>query len=87
LAEKLGDLARRAFHLLGCRDYARVDFRVRNGKPYILEVNPNPCYLPSSGFETGLQSAGISHAEFTVLLVQAASSRGSKIAPARCSVV
>jgi D-alanine-D-alanine ligase len=87
LAEKLGDLARRAFHLLGCRDYARVDFRVRNGKPYILEVNPNPCYLPSSGFETGLQSAGISHAEFTVLLVQAAFSRASKIAPARCSVV
>jgi D-alanine-D-alanine ligase len=40
---KLNQLAMRAFRLLGCRDYARVDFRVKpNGKAYILEVNPNP---------------------------------------------
>jgi D-alanine-D-alanine ligase len=87
LAEKLGDVGRRAFHLLGCRDYARVDCRVRNGKPYILEVNPNPCYLPSAGFEGGLQSAGMSHSEFTVQLVQAALKRAGKCATSRCVTV
>jgi D-alanine-D-alanine ligase len=63
--------------LLGCRDYARVDFRVRpNGKPYILEVNPNPDFSPLAGLAGGLQSAGVSHAQFTLELVQAALLRG-----------
>lgn len=75
LAGKLADLAKRAFHLLGCRDYARVDFRLKGSKPYILEVNPNPCFAPSAGLAGGLQSAGITHGQFTIELVQAALSR------------
>jgi D-alanine-D-alanine ligase len=39
-----------AFHALGLRDHARVDFRLaRDGKVYLIEANPNP-YL-SSGAE------------------------------------
>jgi D-alanine-D-alanine ligase len=76
LADKVCELAKRAYHLLGCRDYARVDFRVRNGKPFILEVNPNPSYEPSGGLVGGLESAGLTHAQFTVELVQAALARG-----------
>jgi D-alanine-D-alanine ligase len=71
-------LARRAFRLLGCRDYARVDFRVRGSKPYILEVNPNPDFSPNAGLSGGLESAGISHTQFTVDLVQRALARGGK---------
>ena len=42
-AEKIRDIARRAYKELGCRDYARIDMRVdEEGNPYILEVNPNP---------------------------------------------
>jgi D-alanine-D-alanine ligase len=77
LAAKLGELARKAFRLLGCRDYARVDFRVRTGgKPYILEVNPNPDFSPLAGLSGGLQSAGLTHAGFTLELVQRALARG-----------
>jgi D-alanine-D-alanine ligase len=75
LAEKLGDRARRAFRLLGCRDFARVDYRVHNGKPYILEVNPNPCFHPQGGLIGGLESVGITHAQFTAVLVEAAAAR------------
>jgi D-alanine-D-alanine ligase len=76
LAERLVALARQAFYLLGCRDYARVDFRVRpSAKPYILEVNPNPDFSPSAGLAGGLASAGIAHAQFTVDLVHAALAR------------
>ncbi|HEY7311044.1 MAG TPA: ATP-grasp domain-containing protein [Gemmataceae bacterium] len=85
LRGKLETLARQTFRLLGCRDYARVDFRVRGGKPYILEVNPNPDFSPEAGLAGGLQSAGISHTRFTVNLVQCALARGGKVLPAlRC---
>lgn len=78
LADRLGELSRKAFRLLNCRDYARVDFRVRpTGKPYILEVNPNPDFNPTAGLSGGLTSAGITHAQFTVDLVHAALARGS----------
>ncbi|HEV3263677.1 MAG TPA: hypothetical protein VG013_42975 [Gemmataceae bacterium] len=79
LAERLGGLARRAFRLLGCRDYARVDFRVRpSGEPYLLEVNPNPDFNPTAGLAGGLASAGLTHAQFTVDLVRGAMARGHK---------
>jgi len=74
-----GALARQAFRLLGCRDYARVDFRVKpTGRPYILEVNPNPDFSPTAGLCGGLTSAGLTHAQFTVDLVKRALARGQR---------
>lgn len=85
LRDKLQMLAVQAFRLLGCRDYARVDFRVRGSKPFILEVNPNPDFSPMAGLSGGLESAGIPHAQFTVDLVQRALARGGKTTlTARC---
>lgn len=37
-----------AFHALGLRDVARLDFRVRDGVPYFLEANPLPGMNPES---------------------------------------
>ena len=44
LAREIDRLSRAAFHLAGCRDYVRVDFRLTaDGEPFVLEVNAKVC--------------------------------------------
>jgi D-alanine-D-alanine ligase len=52
-------VAIRAYHALGCRDYARVDMRldVNTGEPYILEVNPNPDLAESCAFTASARAS------------------------------
>jgi len=65
MKERVEQLAVRTFKLFGCRDYARIDFRIgREGKIYVLEVNPNPDISPQSGMARALRVQGMSYAEF-----------------------
>jgi D-alanine-D-alanine ligase len=36
------------YRILGCRDVSRIDFRLRRGVPYFLELNPLPGLNPGS---------------------------------------
>jgi len=57
---KLRDISLRCWNLFDLHGYARVDFRVdRNGKPWVLEINANPCISPDSGFVAAAQHAGL----------------------------
>lgn len=57
-------VAVRAYQVLGCRDYARVDMRVdQNGDPYILEVNPNPDLADGCAFAQCVRASGRTYAQ------------------------
>ncbi len=82
LAQELAAMTQRAYHLVGCRDYARLDVRMTaSGGFAILEVNPNP-NLNSRLMRLALEGHGRSFTELVTALVRNALSRGGRGAPA-----
>lgn len=74
LLEELRSLAQECWQLFGLRGYARVDFRVdRQDRPWILEINANPCLSPDAGFAAAVHQAGLSLAEAVGRIVEAGS--------------
>jgi D-alanine-D-alanine ligase len=71
LRDKLHQYSLAAFQAMGCRDYARVDFRMGNdGRVAILEVNPNPDASLDAGYCRALTAAGIEYARFWSLMIE-----------------
>lgn len=61
---------------LGCRDVARIDFRLRNHVPYFLEVNPLPGLNPAiSDLPIMARAMGIEYPELIGRILQAAMER------------
>jgi D-alanine-D-alanine ligase len=65
-----------AFRALGCRDVARIDFRLRNEVPYFLEANPLPGLSPdSSDLVLLAEGMGIEYQELIGQILEAAMAR------------
>ncbi|MFH1288828.1 MAG: ATP-grasp domain-containing protein [bacterium] len=66
LKKKVEDICKKAFNVLRCRDWCRIDVRLdKNGEPHIIELNPLPGVLPNpednSCFPKAARSTGISY--------------------------
>ncbi len=73
---KMKSVAVRCFELIGCRDYARVDFRMtKEGVPYVLEVNPNPDISDDAGFARSARAYGFTFPEIIGKIVEVALER------------
>lgn len=60
LLARMVEIARSCWQLFGLRGYARVDFRVDgSGRPWVLEINANPCISPDAGFAAAAGRAGL----------------------------
>ena len=59
LLAALERISRSCWELFDLHGYARVDFRVdAEGRPWVLEINTNPCISPDSGFIAAASQAG-----------------------------
>lgn len=72
LHKKLEQAATRAFEFLGLRGYARIDFRVVRGTPFVIDVNPNPDISMDAGLARAALHAGLSYADLIERVVQLA---------------
>ena len=64
-----------AYEAIGCRDYARIDLRLRNGIFYVLDVNPNADLSPDTSMVYAAEKAGFSYGALCSRLVNLAARR------------
>jgi D-alanine-D-alanine ligase len=73
---KLLDYANAMFERTGCRDYARIDFRVdTGGQIKLLEVNPNPGWCWDGKLAMMAEYDGLRYADLLGLIIDAARER------------
>ena len=62
LEARLREAALRTYQAVECRDFGRVDFRVdRQGRPYVLEINPLPSLATADVFTLLAKQLGLSY--------------------------
>jgi len=64
-----------SFMASGCRDYARIDMRMKDGALYVLDVNPNADISPDTSTISAAELAGYSYGEFAVSIINMAARR------------
>ncbi len=76
LKAALVEVALKAYDVMGCRDYARVDTRVgEDGRVYVIEVNPNPDLSSDAGLARAARAAGMDYAGLIAEIVRVAEER------------
>lgn len=58
LEKTIQQTAKKVYRIVGASDYARVDFRVKDNVPYVLELNPNPDIASDVDEDTGFTRSG-----------------------------
>ncbi len=64
-----------AYRAAGCRDYGRIDVRLRNGVFNVIDINPNPDINPLTSLTQAAADAGYSYGEMGSRIVNFAAAR------------
>jgi D-alanine-D-alanine ligase len=73
--ERLKKTSILAYKTSGCRDYARLDIRLRDGIFYVLDVNPNSDVSAEASMACAAEYAGYSHGEMISRIINLAAKR------------
>ncbi len=73
--ERLKHTSILAYKTTGCRDYARLDIRIRDGVFYVLDVNPNSDITADASMACAAEVAGYSYGEMISRIVNLAARR------------
>jgi D-alanine-D-alanine ligase len=74
--EEIEQYAIKVFKVLGLRDYARMDIRLKDDKPYFIEVNSMPQLVPVYSDITKMgEAAGYSYNEFILTIMDSSLER------------
>ncbi len=69
-----------AYTALGCRDYGRIDLRLKHGRPMVLDVNSNCDVCPDGGFAAAAVAAGLTYGEMMEQIMRFALERSRQVA-------
>jgi D-alanine-D-alanine ligase len=73
LVAELAALSKKTWHAMNLSGYARVDYRVdADNRPFILEINTNPCLTPGAGFPAAAERGGLAYAQLVRRIVSLA---------------
>lgn len=73
LLRALDEISRACWRAFDMRGYARVDYRVdAQGRPFIIDINPNPCLTSDAGFMAAAGRAGLKPAQVIEKICNAA---------------
>lgn len=54
------NICKKCWHKFGLKGYVRLDFRIDlEGRPYVIDINANPCLSGSGGFMAASERAGM----------------------------
>ena len=77
VASKIKEDALKIYNTIGCRHYARVDFRLNDdSKYYFLEINTLPGMTSTSLFPKAAKAAGIEFPELINIIINMAIAEG-----------
>jgi D-alanine-D-alanine ligase len=71
----LEEICKAAYTALGCRDYGRIDLRLRDGVYYVLDVNPNADISRDASLALAGELAGYSYGEIGSRIILLAANR------------
>jgi D-alanine-D-alanine ligase len=72
---KIGRVCRAAYRAMRCRDYTRIDLRMRDDRVYVVDVNPNPDINSESLLVIAAGVVGLSYKEVIARITEFAVER------------
>jgi D-alanine-D-alanine ligase len=72
---RLKKTALQTYQATGCRDYARIDLRLREGVFYVLDVNPNADISPETSMVYAAETVGLTYGDVGSRLINLAARR------------